>query len=252
MSITEHLSKIRQSLKSGTPSIGSWIQIPHPSIAEILGSSSSFEWIAIDMEHGNISIDQLPNLCRAIELKDTLPLVRVRDHSVSICRSAMDAGAGGLIIPMIKNSHQLKNIIESSSYPPTGKRGVGYCRANNYGETFDKYLLEAQNPLFIAQIESIEAIENLEDIINTPNLDAIMIGPYDLSASLGKPGDFESKEFKDALSKVSSICLHHGFPKGIHVIKPLKSDLRQAVDEDYSFIAFSMDSVMLQHASRID
>ena len=102
------------------------------------------------MEHGSISTNQLPNLFRAIEIGNTLPLARIAQPRPKDCKQALDAGAGGIIAPMIDNAKQLQIIIEACQWPPTGSRGVGFSRANLFGKYFEEYKIEAQKPLIIA------------------------------------------------------------------------------------------------------
>src|SRR5689334_11700428 len=138
MQMTRHakINRIRKLLTSGKASVGSWMQIPNASVDEIMGDSG-YDWVAIDLEHGSISIDQLPNLFRALEHGGTLPMVRVAEGSPKDCKQALDAGAGGLIVPMIESATQLQAVIEASCWPPVGRRGVGFSRANLFGKYFD-------------------------------------------------------------------------------------------------------------------
>ena len=170
------ITQIRKCLKNGKPSIGSWMQIPHASVAEIMGHAG-YDWVAVDLEHGSISTHQLPDLFRAIEIRGTLPLVRLSQAQPKDCKRSLDAGAGGVIIPMVESAEQLETIIEHCTWPPTGQRGVGFSRANLFGKYFKEYKDEAQAPIIVAQIEHIRAVEALEDILKVPRLDAILIGP---------------------------------------------------------------------------
>ena len=114
------IQEIRRKLNSGGCSIGSWMQIPNSSIAEIMGCSG-YEWVAIDMEHGAISVDQLPDLFRGLELGNTLPLARIAQGKIKDCKQALDAGAGGVIVPMIESAQQLERVRSAISWPPMGK-----------------------------------------------------------------------------------------------------------------------------------
>lgn len=238
------ISTIRHLLASGQPSIGSWMQIPNASVAEIMGQAG-YDWVAVDLEHGSISVHQLPDLFRALELGDTLPLVRLAQGHAKDCKQALDAGAGGVIIPMIESSSQLKEIRDACCWPPTGTRGVGFSRANLFGKYFEDYTEEAQSPLLVAMIENIRAIQNLEEILEVDGLDAILIGPYDLSASMGHTGTFDTSEFKTALEKIHSFSNKHNVPCGIHVVEPEITMLEQRIGEGYQFIAYSIDAVVL-------
>jgi len=238
------VNKIRKKLKGNEPSIGSWMQLNSPDVAEIMGQAG-FDWIAVDMEHGSISHSDLPNIFRALELGGTLPIARIAEGTLSNCKQALDAGAGGVIAPMIMDAEQLEQIINWCCWPPKGIRGVGYSRANLYGKHFDSYKDEAQSPLIIAQIEHIQAVENLESILCVEGLDATIIGPYDLSASMGLTGDLEHPKVIQACKKVIEISKIMGIPSGLHVVDPDKEKLKKATDNGYSFIAYSLDGVFL-------
>lgn len=239
------ITAIRKKFISGQASVGSWIQIPHTSIAEIFGAAD-YDWVAIDLEHGSISLHQVPDLCRALELGGTLPIARVSASDITECRQVLDAGAGGVIIPNLEEAHALEQIRDNCRWPPAGKRGVGFCRGNLYGLHFSEYKEEAQSPLLVAQIESSRAVQNLESILAVKGLDAVFIGPYDLSASMGITGDFENPQFVKIINKILNSCKEHGVPAGIHVIKPDRKEVEAKIESGYQFIAHSIDSVMLQ------
>lgn len=136
MNRLEKIRLIRQSLQEGKPSIGSWMQIPHPSIAEIMGQAS-YDWVAVDMEHGTIAIHQLPDFFRALELGNTL--AHSADWRTGNPRTAsrlLDAGAGGVIVPMVESAAQLTQVRDASRWPPAGTRGVGFSCANLFGKHF--------------------------------------------------------------------------------------------------------------------
>lgn len=241
---------LRRNLKNKIPSIGTWVQLNNSDSAELL-AISGYNWIAVDFEHGNISINNAANIFRSIELNNSLPFARVSSHDIFECRKVLDIGALGLIIPNIQNDKQLERIIMHSSYPPVGKRGVGFCRANLYGLNFKEYMKFAQRPFIVAMIESIEGIENIENILKVQGLDAIFIGPYDLSASLKCVGDFENKEFKKTLEYVKKISIKNKIPIGIHVVNPDKKLLKNYINQGYTFIAYSMDTMFLTINSKI-
>ena len=238
------VNKIRKKLRNNDVSIGSWIQLNSPDVAEIMGQAG-FDWVAVDMEHGSIAHSDLPNIFRALELGGTLPIARIAEGTLSNCKQALDAGAGGIIAPMIMDAEQLEQIINWCCWPPKGIRGVGYSRANLYGKNFDSYRNEAQAPLIIAQIEHIKAVDNLESILSVGGLDATIIGPYDLSASMGLTGDLEHPDVILACKKVIEISKKLGIPSGMHVVDPNKEKLKIATDNGYSFIAYSLDAVFL-------
>ena len=243
------ITDIRKKLNNGGVSVGSWMQIPHSSIAEIMGQSN-YDWVAVDMEHGAISVHQLPDLFRALELGNTLPLVRLAHGHSKDCKQALDAGAGGVIVPMIKNADQLRKVRDATRWPPSGNRGVAFSRANLFGKNFNEYIKEAEQPLLIAMIEHIDAINELDDILKVDELDAILIGPYDLSASMNLTAQFDHPEFSKAIRDIKNKSESANIPCGIHVVSPSVDDLKEKIDDNYRFIAYSIDSVILTNFLR--
>ncbi len=243
--------EIRNKLSSGGHSVGSWMQIPHASVAEIMGQAG-YDWVAVDLEHGSISTHQLPDLFRALELGGTLPFARLAQGSTKDCKQALDAGAAGVIVPMVESARQLKSIHEACCWPPAGKRGVGFSRANLFGKHFSEYQEEAQSPFLVAMIENIKAVEELPDILAVQGLDAILIGPYDLSASMGLTAKFEDRAFQEALLTIKSLSDKAVIPCGVHVVDPSPDELKRKIEEGYRFLAYSIDAVFLAtHARRI-
>jgi 2-dehydro-3-deoxyglucarate aldolase len=243
------LIEIRKKISNNIPSIGSWMQIPSTSLAEIFGDAG-YDWIAVDLEHGSISVSQLPDIFRALEINNTLPLVRIAQGKLKDAKSALDAGAGGIIVPMIKSATELKEIIDYSCWPPVGKRGVGFSRANMFGKYFDPNDEVSLKPLIIAQIENIEAVDQIDEILQTEGLDSIIIGPYDLSASMGITGEFSNSEFVDTTKKILNSCSVNNIPCGFHIINPNKEELSMRIKDGYLFIAYSIDGIMFSKISR--
>jgi len=238
------INKIRNKLLSGGLSIGSWMQIPHPSIAEIMGRSG-YDWVAVDMEHGAISVHQLPDIFRALELGNTLPLARLSQGEVKDCKQCLDAGAGGVIVPMVESADQLEKVRNATRWPPAGNRGVAFSRANLFGKYFDEYIDEAQQPILVAMIEHVHAVYNINSILQVEGLDAILIGPYDLSASMKLTAQFDHVEFISTMEEIKTQADLRSVPCGVHVVEPSPTVLQQRVDEGYKFLAYSIDSMML-------
>ena len=248
MNRVEGINNIRQKLSTGGYSIGSWIQIPHPSIAEIMGDAG-YDWVAVDMEHGAISTHQLPDLFRALELGNTLPLARLAHGLPKDCKQALDAGAGGVIVPMVESAEQLIAVRDACRWPPAGTRGVAFTRANLFGKYFNEYTVEAQQPLLVAMIEHIQAVDHMDSILAVDGLDAILIGPYDLSASMGMTANFENSKFIDVMNKIQSIATKHRIDCGVHVVDPSSVELEEKIHKGYRFLAYSIDSVLLNKSA---
>ncbi len=230
--------------------IGSWITLPNVSIAEIM-AKSGFDWLAVDLEHSSITINQAEELIRVIDLCDVRPLVRLTSNNSDLIKRVMDAGAHGIIIPMVNSVDDLNHASDSIKYPPRGRRGVGLARAQGYGANFEDYLeWQEGNTLIIAQIEHKDALENIESIFESGLLDAFIIGPYDLSGSLGIPGQFDHPEFKEAVKLINHASKLKSVPSGIHIIEPNLQELRQCINEDYKMIAYSLDIRMIDTQCR--
>ena len=239
------ISAIRAKLASGKVSVGGWMQLADTNVAEIMGKSG-FDWVAVDMEHGCATRGDLPNLSRAIEVGGTIALGRVPSDGKEHLKWALDSGLGGVIIPNVTNAESLNDAIQNCRWPPAGRRGVGYCRGNLFGAEFDKYSREAQSPLVIAMVEDIQAVKSLTDIIAVEGLDAVFIGPYDLSASMGITGDFHSSKFVEAIDMIITTCARESMPCGMHIIEPRAEGLSEAVNKGFQFVAYSIDTVMFR------
>lgn len=250
MSRLEKIGAIRQTLALGNVSIGSWMQIPHASVAEIMGQAG-YDWVAVDLEHGAIGVHQLPDLFRALELGQTLPLARIAKGQANDCKQALDAGAGGVIVPMIESADQLKKVRDACCWPPAGYRGVGFSRANLFGKNFDPYIEEAQSPLLVAMIENICVLSELHAILDVQGLDAILIGPYDLSASMGIVAQFNHPHFVDVINQIKEAASKHRVACGLHIVMPNREKLNQHIQEGYRFLAYSIDAVFLTHFAEL-
>ena len=223
-------------------SIGSWMHTGSSDIAEMMGDAG-FDWVAIDLEHSSTEHHQLPDMFRALQLGNTIPLVRIAKPEADDATKVLEAGAKGIIIPNVTSYYDYLHIKHKTTYPPTGLRGVGFNRSNMYGKYFLDYI--KFKPILIPMIENVVVIEELDKICKEEP-DAVFIGPYDLSASLGKPGEFESEEYKQALSTIIDICNKNNIPAGIHQVNPDKEKLEEKINQGFKFIAYSSDVVMLQ------
>lgn len=253
------LMELRKILEDGKCTVGSWLQLPSPDVAELL-ARAGYDWIAVDLEHGSFGPGDLPDIFRAIELGGALPFARLPEASKTWIKFALEAGAQGLIFPMIESGDQLESAIDLSTYPgqdfwrtepAPAYRGVGFCRANQFGENFESYRKAiAPNIFLVAQIEHIKAVENLDAILAHKRLDAIMVGPYDLSGSMGLTGQFGNPRFVDAMARISDACKKYGARMGLHIVEPDPAILRKEINSGCQFIAYGMDSVFLWRAAR--
>lgn len=231
-------------------SIGSWLTLAHPAIAEIM-ANAGFDWLAVDLEHSVITIREAEELIRVIDLAGVKPLVRLTSNHPDQIKRVMDAGSHGIIVPMVNSVADAQRAVAAVKYPPQGMRGVGLARAQGYGTRFQEYLKwQATEPLVIVQVEHVQAVENLESIFAVAGVDGYIIGPYDLSASMGIPGQFDHPKFLAAMERVKTVSAQMKMPGGIHVIEADPAQLAQRIEEGYRFIAYSLDIRMLDAACR--
>jgi len=236
---------LKGKLKKNKLTIGSWITLGSTAIAEIM-AKSGFEWLTVDLEHSAITLEQAQQLIQIIELSDVVPLVRVGENDPNLIKRVMDMGACGVIVPMVNSEDDAAKAVSAVKYPPLGTRGVGLARAQGYGLEFKKYKdLVNKYSIVIVQIEHIKAVENLRDILSVEGVDGFIVGPYDLSGSLGRPGDFECPDMKRALSEIIKISKEIKKSAGFHVITPEAGALLKKIREGYKFLGFSLDTLFL-------
>lgn len=231
--------------------LGSWITLAHPAIAEIM-ANAGFDWLAVDLEHSVINIREAEELIRIIELSGVTPLVRLTSNNPSLIKRVMDAGAHGIIVPMVNSAEDAKQAVHSAKYPPSGKRGVGLARAQKYGADFKAYKeWQEDGSIIIVQIEHINAVNNFKDILSVPGIDGFIVGPYDLSGSIGIPGEFSHPKFLEAMKNIGEISKEMDAIGGVHIVEPDLQQLSKIIKEGYRFIAYSVDIRMLDEACRV-
>ncbi len=236
---------LKQKLKKKENTIGSWVTIPHQAIIDIL-AEAGFDWLCIDLEHTAIDFNETQILVGFIQGHGMAALVRVPKSEEVVIKRVLDAGADGIIVPMICNAEEAAQAVSFAKYPPKGKRGVGLNRAQRYGFNFEGYKTWVnEHQVVIAQIEHIDGVNNLESIIDTPGIDATFIGPYDLSGSLGIPGQYNEPVVIEALKRVEDICAAKNASMGYHVIEPDIELVKAKQAAGYNFIAFSTDFLFM-------
>ena len=241
---------VRLALLERRVTFGTWIQIGHPAISEVL-ANSGYEWIAVDCEHTDIGLETFSNLARGLNGRGPVPLARVRENDVLAIRQALDAGARGVIVPLVNTAKEAEKAVKASKFPPEGVRGFAFCRANKWGADFEAYVKDANSDTaVVVMIESRQAVENIDEILEVSGVDGVFIGPYDLSGSYGVVGETNHRLVEEALRTVSTACKKHGKSAGIHVVKPTEYSIKLALEEDFSFIALGMDTIFLDQASR--
>lgn len=230
--------------------LGSWITLGHPEIAEIM-AGAGFDWLTVDMEHSAIGIAQAQRLIQVIELSGVVPLVRVGDNDPIIIKRVMDAGAHGVIVPMVNSRSDAERAVASAYYPPRGKQGVGLARAQGYGADFEGYRKWGEeHTVVIVQIEHIDAVNNLEAILSVDGVDGFIVGPYDLSGSLGVPGQFDHPDVVSALARIREVSRSMRPVPGFHSVPSDASGAIEKIREGYLFVGYSLDILLLGDTAR--
>lgn len=237
--------ELKVKLNKGHLTLGSWIMAGNTLTTEIL-ASFGFDWLAIDMEHSAFSAEEMIRLIQVIELSGVTPLVRVAANDERLIKTAMDAGAYGVIVPMVNSLEDAKRAVDAVYYPPRGTRGVGLGRAARYGLKFEEYKKGLkQNAIVIVQIEHKKAMRELKNILSVDGVDGSMIGPYDLSGSMGFPGEFHRKDVQAFLDEYRAVSRSVGKPAGYHVVIPDLVVLKKMRKLGYTFLAYGTDALFL-------
>lgn len=244
-------NKFRKALLNRELTFGAWMQIGHPAIAEIF-AKAGFDWICVDLEHGAIDLETMTNIFRTIDALDCVPVARLPLNDLVWIHRSLDAGAKGLIIPMVKAAEEAERAIREAKYPPRGVRGFGYSRANMYGMEFDEYVKTANDEIaMVMQIEHKDAIANLEDIVKVDGVDGLFIGPLDLSGSMGITGQLDHPDMLAALDKYRKVCQDNNKSAGMHIVRPNPENIRAAIEEGYTLVALGLDNVFLDENSKL-
>jgi 2-keto-3-deoxy-L-rhamnonate aldolase RhmA len=231
-------------------SCGTWVQTGSPAVSEIL-AYAGFDWICADLEHSDIDWNTFTNIVRAVKRHGAVPMARVSENEALAIRKALDCGAMGIIVPMVKDAVDAKKAVMAAKYPPDGIRGFAFCHANEWGAEFDDYVRTANSSIIvIAMAETREAVENIDAILETEGINGIFIGPYDLSGSYGVPGQISHPAVTEAKEKILTACKKHGKLAGQHIVMPDSESISSAVRQGYDFLALGMDTVFVSEGSK--
>lgn len=240
---------LKQKLKNNELTIGSWIMMADSMSVEVM-ALAGFDWLVIDIEHTPIDMETVKTLIITIQANDMKALVRVSKNEEVVIKKVLDMGADGIIVPMVSSKEDALQAVEYAKYPPVGKRGVGLYRASKYGTKFEEYKKWVDEELvIIAQIEHIDAVNNIDEILEVEGIDGTIIGPYDLSGSMGYPGEFERDDVKEAVEHVLERCKVHNIPSGFHVVDTDPKKLQVKIDQGCTFLAYGIDYFFMRDAA---
>jgi 2-dehydro-3-deoxyglucarate aldolase/4-hydroxy-2-oxoheptanedioate aldolase len=237
----------RKKLLSGKTLIGTIVTQPSPAMAEIL-AEAGFDWLWIDAEHSPMAMGDMQGILQAVEDRCAC-VVRVPTSNEVYIKKALDIGAPGIIAPHVDSAEIAERVAKWAKYPPLGERSIGVARAHAYGMDVANYMDNANDRIaVIVQIEHVKGARDIDKILDVAGVDAVIIGPYDLSGSLGKPGEIDDPEVQEHINRVRETCLTRKKPIGI--IGITVDAARPFLDQGYSLIAVGIDTMIFGHAAQ--
>lgn len=236
----------RARLRRGERLVGTIASLASPEVTEIL-ADSGYDWLFLESEHAPMGALELQRMIMGA--RDLPCVVRLPNHAEIEIKRALDAGAAGIIAPQVNNAAQAAAIVAYAKFPPQGRRGVGVSRANGYGYDVGSYVARAnQESAVIVQAEHIDAVHQIEEIVRVPGLDAIFIGPYDLSASMEKLGKLDDPEVVQAIAHVAAVTKSAGLALGFFATSP--ELILPRLLEGFTLVACGVDTLFLRQGAR--
>ncbi|MCA9099180.1 MAG: 2,4-dihydroxyhept-2-ene-1,7-dioic acid aldolase [Planctomycetaceae bacterium] len=240
-------SDFRARLKRGERLLGTMVTLGCPATAEIL-AGIGFDWLFVDGEHGPLDTGDLLGILQVADQQTTC-LVRVPGADEVAIKKVLDLGAGGVIVPQVNTPEQTADVVRWSRYAPLGARGVGLARAHGYGLRFQDYMETANEQVaVIVQAEHVLAAENIEKIVQVPGIDAVLLGPYDLSASLGHTGQLDHPAVVQAIDHITKTCQAAKIPLGYFGVTA--ASVKPMMERGYTLIVAGVDTLMLGLAAK--
>lgn len=225
--------------------LGTILTLPSTEIVEIV-CQAGLDWLFIDLEHSALSIRDA-QLMLQVAGPEIPGLLRVPSNDETWMKRALDSGAAGIIVPQVNSAAAAKRAVQFCRYPPEGTRSVGIARAQGYGGKFQEYVASANSDTaIVVQIEHIDAVANIDKILAVPGIDSLFVGPYDLSASMGKTGLINDPEIQAAISKVKNAATRANLPLGI--FGPTAETVQPYIQDGYTLIAVGIDTLLVGKA----
>ncbi len=244
------INKTRKKLKNGETCIGTMIRdIRSPQVIQVM-AASGWDFVLLDTEHGPCSMESVADFASVARYEDVTLIVRVPDKKYHLLARPLDNGAEGLLCPRVDAREQAEEIVRATKYAPIGDRGVsvsGIVTAYRSVEMSEYLNFCNENTLVVVQIESVQTLDHLDEIFSVAGIDATLIGPADLSQTMGIPGQFNHPRMMDAYQAVIDACNRHGVAPGIHLQDIDK--LREWIGQGMRFVAYKTDFRLLHDAS---
>ncbi|MEW9123166.1 MAG: aldolase/citrate lyase family protein [Thermotaleaceae bacterium] len=237
-------NSLKRKMKSGQTVFGTFLVINSPDIVEIV-ALSSYDFVIIDTEHGPLSIESTQHLIRAAELRGITPITRTTNALETTILRSLDVGAHGIQVPQVNDYKTAKTLIQAAKYFPLGNRGLAMPRSADYGTLDPITYFQAANEetLIVVHCENTQGLENLEEIVTLPEIDVVFLGPFDMSQSLGIPGQIHHPAMDEVVEKVIGITKKAGKAAGVFVTDGKQAQLRAR--QGFQYIAIGMDTIFL-------
>lgn len=239
---------VLKAWKANKQTVGGWLSIDSCFTAEVM-AHAGFDWLCLDMQHGLLDYNDVKKMLPAISTTSTIPFVRVPWNEPYEIMKVLDAGAYGVIVPLVNNRAEAEKAVAACRYPPQGIRSFGPIRGAIYGGP--GYIQEANSELAcIVMIETAEALENLDDIMSTPGVDAVYIGPADLAYAIGIPptGDSNDPKHVAAVTRIFETSKKHGVAAGIHTGS--LEYTKRYLDQGFHMVTLGSDSGFMARLAR--
>lgn len=240
---------LKQKFKNGTNVVSAWLSVGHPAVAEVT-AAQGFDFVLIDTEHTAMGLETVENMSRGVDATEgeTETVVRVPSNDPVRIKRVLDIGVAGVMVPMVESAAEARDVVEATRYPPKGIRGVASGRATEYGDDFQAYVETANDAIVtIVQIENERGIDNAAAIAAVDGIDAIFVGPADLSANLGIFAEWENDRLDAAIQQVIDAGKSAGVPVGTLVIAP--EDIEMRLEQGFDYLIVGKDTSHLATAN---
>jgi 2-keto-3-deoxy-L-rhamnonate aldolase RhmA len=242
-------NSVRERLYSGETCFGTFLTIGNPDIADIL-KRLGFDWFVFDMEHSYLSTDDVKTMMQTLEESNVSPIVRIGQIDQYLVKRALDIGSEGLIAPLVNSAEESERLVKFAMYPPEGLRGAGPGRATRYGLNMKEYFNTANRELLMAvQIETKEALSNVDEILATKRIDVGFVGPTDLTISLGFGAERSNPKVIEAMKRVVKSCNDHGKIAG--TMAATVDEIKKFQELGFKFLSLASDARYLVTGARV-
>jgi 2-dehydro-3-deoxyglucarate aldolase len=244
------MSKTKDRLRAGEPVLGGWTMTGHPAVAEIM-ASEGLDFIGVDMEHTPINVDGFYHIALAAKGTGCDVLARLPSCDPVLAKQVLDMGAAGIIVPSVNSPEEAAQAVAMAKYPPEGIRGASLCRASGFGQHFPEYFAAHNRKVVVViMLEHIKAVQQADAILATPGIDAALIGPYDLSASMNLAGQLDHPDVRTAQQAILDACRRQRVAAGLHVVPLDAAEVRRRIEQGFRFLPCGIDTAFVREGCR--